>query len=99
MSDNTPSTSAKDERIKTLEEQVEKLDNRLNRLAKVHVEYNELLDMQLKTIEQYQEDLFQRLKNIELKVFPHLAEGITHLRDIIGDGDDKVNNPLDRRRP
>lgn len=99
MFDGTGRLELLEVKFNSLEKRVEKLEKSLNRLGNMYVEYNELLNVQLKTIERDQEYLFERLKNLELKVFPHLAEGITHLHGIIGDGDDKANNPFDRRRP
>jgi hypothetical protein len=53
----------------------------------------------MKLIEEDQDDAFNRLKNIELKVFPNLAQDILRVNDIIGDGGNKRHNGLDYRKP
>ncbi len=42
---------------------------------------------------------FERIKNLELTVFPNLRTDITALADIIGDDDAKAYNPHDFRGP
>jgi hypothetical protein len=43
-------------------------------------------------------DSLERIKNIELKFFPHLADDVRRLYEIVPDGD-KAWNPLDYRDP
>jgi molecular chaperone GrpE (heat shock protein) len=85
--------------IARLEARIEDLSSGLTRLAKVAREYDELLSRQSNMIEKSVEDAFARIVNLELKVFPNLAGDIDRLHGIIGDGDNKAYNPLDRRKP
>jgi hypothetical protein len=52
--------------------------------------YCKLLDRDVK-------NAFERIVNLELKVFPNLQNDIDEVYKAIGEGDDKANNPLDRR--
>lgn len=72
----------------------EKLDKAVRHNSNMHrlnIQHRELIESDLV-------DAFERIKNIELKVFPNLAEDIIHLNDIIGEGNGKAWNPLDQRK-
>jgi len=42
---------------------------------------------------------FDRIINLELTVFPNLQNDIDDVYKIIGKGEDRADNPLDRREP
>ena len=42
-------------------------------------------------------DAFERIKQIELTLFPNLAGDIVRLHRIVGEGDGRAWNPLDKR--
>ena len=44
-------------------------------------------------------DAFERIINLELTVFPNLQKDMDQVYKTIGDGEDKLDNPLDRRKP
>lgn len=43
-------------------------------------------------------EAFDRIKHLELTVFPNLARDIQDVHDIIGEGENKADNPLDHRK-
>jgi predicted nucleic acid-binding Zn-ribbon protein len=88
-----------EERIKNLEAQVKALLDGLNKLSKNSYEYDMLLNQHVKILDRQQDDAFGRIKNLEFKVFPNLAQDIKQAFDTIGDDNGKADNPLDRRKP
>jgi predicted nucleic acid-binding Zn-ribbon protein len=95
-----------EERIKTLEAGIQGLETRLDgllkrldRISKGSYEYDMLLDKHIKILDQQQKDAFERIINLEVKFFPNLIKDISRLHNIIGEGDNKICNPLDRREP
>jgi hypothetical protein len=55
------------------------------------------LDFQYNCILRDSQEAFERIKNIEFAVFPRLACDLQQLHRVIGEGDNKANQPLDRR--
>lgn len=104
MYNNTMENSA--DEIKTLKEKVSHLEARLEELITDYRKvvrslggYDELLNKHCKILDKEMVDAFDRIQNIELKLFPHMARDIHHLRQIIGDRGDEPENPLDERKP
>ena len=81
-----------------LTERLTKLEARLERLSRLAREYIGVVERHVDIVDRDQQYAFERLKNLELKLFPHLQEDITRLHDIIGDYHDKADQPLDRRK-
>jgi hypothetical protein len=95
-----------EERMKTLEAGIKRLEacmddllKRLTRVSKTGYEYDLLQDRHLKILDRDQEQAFERIKNLELRLFPGIAPDIDRLHEIIGDHDGKADEPLDRREP
>ena len=59
--------------------------------------FDQLLDRHCKMIEREVREAFERIKHLELSLFPNLGTDIVAVRDIIGEGEDRAENPLDRR--
>jgi hypothetical protein len=96
----------KDDEINRLTNRVISLELRLEELVADYRKcvralggYDELLNKHCKLLDEEVADDFARIKNIELKFFPHLAKDIDRLGRIIGDPEEKPENPLDRRKP
>src|ERR1700730_1894698 len=88
--------------INTLKDEVVRLEARLEELAadyrkavRALAGYDELLNKHCHLLDKELADAFGRIKNVELRIFPNLARDMTHLYDIMGDGEDKADNPLD----
>ena len=82
----------------------EELTERVNRLDEGLAKCYEVLGGYITTLEKYVlamdrdlADARDRIKNLELTVFPNLAKDIKQVHDIIGDSGDKSENPLDKR--
>ena|ERR1700722_2960565 len=93
-------------KISQLEAVVEALAGKLESLARQEKANTEITDEHLKLIHHVQDthhaafrNVFERLRNVEAKLFPNLAADIGALQNIIGGGEDKVLNPLDYRKP
>jgi len=85
--------------LATLTERLTRLEARVERLTRAVRAYVDLTDRRDHIATQERRDAFERLINLELHVFPHLAEDIRGLHGIIGDYHDKADQPLDRRTP
>ena len=81
-----------------LEARVEALMSDYRRCVRALSQYDELLRTHCELLDKQMEDAFGRIKNIELKFFPHLARDLDRLGRIIGDAEDAPQNPLDRRK-
>jgi hypothetical protein len=93
-----------EKRFEELLKKHEKLVARIDKLDEGSISIDELLDARIEhfaeqqdIIWEYLEELFDRLKNVELTVFPNLADDINQLYDIIGTRAAKRRDPLDRR--
>lgn len=93
------------ERISRLESSVKMLSQRLQKLARQQKDWDEIRGEHLKIIDQVQlthytalSNAFERIKNMEMKLFPNVAHDMADLKKIIGDGDGKVRNSLDHRK-
>ena len=88
------------EDIKHLTARVAELEYGLSRGAKIYGGFFEALQRHCMMLDRDQEDAFERIKHLELTVFPNLARDIQNVHDIIGEGESKAENPLDHpRRP
>lgn len=88
-----------EERVSILEVRLEKLTDKHQRDIKALLGCDDIQGKNGKIIWAELEDAFQRIMNIELKLFPQLPKAIRHLRKLIGDGEGKAYNPLDFRDP
>ena len=92
--------------ITALNKKIERLDARLEELitdyrkmVRVLGGYDDLLNKHCKILEKELADAFERIKHLELTLFPNLGPDMLQLYDIIGEGEKKVDNPLDHRKP
>jgi hypothetical protein len=82
----------------------EELTKLVNRLEEGLTKCYDVLGGYITTLEKYVlamdrdlADARERIKNLELTVFPNLAKDMKQVGDIIGDSGDKSENPLDKR--
>jgi hypothetical protein len=94
------------DKITRLETTVEALSKKLEKLTETEKGSYEIISERLKVIKHGQQthhiafcNVFERLRNMEAKLFPNLAADMTAVKNIIGPDDDKVRNPLDHRKP
>ena len=87
------------QRIAVLEAAVESLKEQLEKEVKHNANMDRLNSELRGLIEADVIDALERVKNIELKVFPNLVRDIIEVNKIIGTGDDNRWNPLDHRPP
>jgi len=99
MKNDTPRADELEGQIKRLEARFDKLASDLDRVVKIGSKFDETLGKRLDILSQGQQDVFERVKNLELKLFPNLSGDIMQVYNIIGEGDDKAYQPLDRRKP
>jgi hypothetical protein len=92
------------EKIDQLEAAVGALSKKLDALTRQEKDHGEITDEHLKLLSRVQKthhialcNAFDRIQNIEVKLFPNLAADMLQVKNILGDGDDKVQNPLDQR--
>ena len=97
MHSDAPDWKAFDARIQRLEALIDALVNGFNKLSKNSYDYDMLLNRHVKLLDRGQDDLFERVKRLELNLFPGLAADMARVYDLIGD--DQADNPLDRRKP
>jgi hypothetical protein len=86
------------EEIEALTARMDELEHGLTRGAKIYGGYFEALQSHCMMLDRDQAGAFQRIKHLELTVFPKLARDIQDVHDIIGEGEDKAENPLDHPR-
>jgi len=87
------------DRIAGLESAIEALALKLNKEIKHNEQMDRLNTLLRKMTEDDVVDAFERITNIEFKIFPNLARDIRDLHRIIGWSDDNAWNPLDKRKP
>jgi hypothetical protein len=82
----------------------EKLAARVAKIDEGSIAIDDLLDARIKhfaeqqeIIWEYLEEAFDRLKHVELTLFPNLADDMTQLNRILGNRNAKPRDPLDRR--
>ena len=81
-----------------LTERVNVLDEGIAKVYDVLGGYITILEKYVLAMDRDLADARDRIKHLELAVFPNLGKDIKQMRDIIGDGgDDKSENPLDKR--
>ena len=85
------------DRVARLETAMQELTLKLQKETRNNADLDRLNTELRRLIEKDVIDAFDRIKNIELKFFPNLARDISQLNSIIGEGDGKAWNPLDRR--
>jgi hypothetical protein len=97
MANNDTDIAALKAKIADLEAQLAKLTDKHQRDVKALMGCDDVLDKHRKINDAELTDAFERIKKLELTVFPHLPGDITDLNRVIGDGDTKAYNPLDFR--
>jgi len=94
---NNDEISALQQRISKLEAEIEKLNARADRIAKVGMGFDETNARYCKLLNKELAEAFDRIIHLELALFPNLASDIGAIHDIIGEGEDRADNPLDHR--
>jgi len=84
-------------KISGLEARVEELTLKLEKVAKRQIAWNEIDTRRMRLVDLDLMDAFERIKNMEFKLFPHLARDIVRLYEITGPGEDQEYNSLDYR--
>lgn len=84
-------------RIEQLETDFKTLDAKHNRAVDALAGYDQLLNQHCKLLDKEMTDAFERIKYLEVKVYPGLLDDITQIENVIGEADDKALNPLDSR--
>lgn len=87
------------ELVAKLQARVDFLEQRHDRAAKVAYEYDLELKRYCDMISTDNNDAFGRIKNLELKVFPHLAADLDELHRVIGETENQPECPAERRKP
>src|ERR1700736_2922224 len=86
------------QKIARLEARLEELGTDYRKVVRSLGRYDELNAKHCNMLEKELADAFERIKHIELTLFPNLMPDITRLHGIIGDVEDKADNPLDHRK-
>lgn len=76
---------------------VESLKSDLERAVTLADKSDELTQRHCRLLGRDLKDAFDRIINLELTVFPRLQQDVDAVYKITGEGDDKADNPLDRR--
>jgi len=84
-------------KVADLEARLELLAEKQTRDVNALMDCDDILDKHRKVKDAELADAFDRIINLELHSFPHLATDIAELNRILGDGDEKVYNPFDFR--
>ena len=98
MTDNAHEIEKLKAQIKVLEGRLDKMNAESTRGHKAGMECDEALKKFIDLHRRYIDEAFDRIMNIEVKIFPNLLRDINQVHDIIGDGEDKSINPLDHRK-
>lgn len=85
-------------KIELLEAGMETTRAKLDEEIKHNANMDRLNTELRKLIEKDVIDAFERIKNIELRLFPNLACDISEINKIIGEGENRAWNPLDHRK-
>jgi hypothetical protein len=75
------------------------LEARLERLGRVVHAYLATLERHVTLLDRDQAYAFERIKQMELHLFPQVKDDMRHLYDIISEYHDQADQPLDRRTP
>jgi DNA repair exonuclease SbcCD ATPase subunit len=94
-----PTTKELLHEIRQLQANVETLTKHLEKVARQQKDWDEINTEYRKLIERDATDALDRIKRIELKLFPNLADDLSKAQNIIGEGDGHDWNPLDHRKP
>jgi len=94
---NNEQISMLQQRVRELEAQIEKLNARANRIVKLGMDFDQLNSRHCKILDREVREAFDRIKHLELTLFPNLGHDIRAVHDIIGEGEDRADNPLDHR--
>lgn len=85
--------------VARLSAEVEVLHGHIRKGADQSVELHDLAWRYCDLLEKDVKEIFERVINLELTVFPNLQGDIDAVYRITGEGDPKRENPLDRRKP
>jgi hypothetical protein len=96
MANDAQSEDLKDQ-VRRLEARLETLCLEFARLAKSHAGLDREIVTHLHVIHRDLGHIVERVESLELKTFPNLADDIIRLDDIIGDSDDRADDPRDWR--
>jgi predicted nucleic acid-binding Zn-ribbon protein len=83
--------------ITVLSAKIEALRGDIQRVMTLAGDSDEALRKYCRLLDRDQKDAFDRIINLELTVFPNLQRDMNDVYKAIGEGEDKADNPLDRR--
>ena len=83
--------------IAHLSAKVEALRSDIGRAVTLGSDSDELLHKRCRLLGRDLKEAFDRIINLELTVFPNLQQDMNDVYKAIGEGEDKADNPLDRR--
>lgn len=98
MDNNQPQIDELKQTVARLEARLEELGTDYRKVVRSLGRYDELNAKHCNLLEKELVNAFERIKHIELTLFPNLMPDITRVHDIIGEGEDKADNPLDHRK-
>jgi hypothetical protein len=84
--------------IAKLDARVEELSSVLSRRMNTSMGMDQLLKQHLNLHDADLAQAFERIFNLEVKVFPNLVRDMDQLYRVIGETPDKKPNPLDQRK-
>ena len=84
--------------IDELLKRIESLEGELERLAKGNFQSHEIIRYHLEVHDRQIDEGLERIKTLELHAFPQVAADIVAIHQVIGDGESRADNPLDRRK-
>ena len=99
MTDTDAHLRVLERRVAGMEKELKSLRSDLERFAKSFLRCDDIQDKFRRLADRQITDLYQRLINIELHLFPNLPTDINRVNQIIGDGDGKAYNARDFREP
>lgn len=84
-------------KVADLEARLEQLNEKYQRSVNGLMGLHDVLNKHRMRMDAESDDAFERIKNIELALFPRLIRDMRHLYSVIGDHEPKAYNPLDFR--
>jgi hypothetical protein len=85
--------------VERLSAEVEQLHKYIRQGAEAIANGDELGWKYCRLIHRDVKEAFDRIINLELTVFPNLQKDMDQVYNVIGEGENKADNPLDRRDP
>jgi len=84
-------------KVAQLEARLEQLDKKYQRSVNALMGLHDVLDKRCTVMDAESADAFERIKHVELTLYPNLMKDMRHLYRVIGDHEPKAYNRLDFR--